>query len=158
METKTVVKKSVSTVVNFGAGTLGLLGGTFVIGKVPAFGPPIVQKLLPGALSMTAAFFIAQKFDGPGQAIAFGLGLAGFANVVNKLTAASAGQDTVMGKLNKATAIPSLGYVQNYGGYPPEHFMYRSGNASVAMEGLRGMNAFKLQGAGDQMAWKLDGY
>jgi hypothetical protein len=147
---------------SFGVGTLGLIGGSFVVGKVPAFGPPIVQKILPGAAAMLVAFLVSQKFSSNqnAKALAFGLGLAGFANVVNKLTSASAGQETIVGKINKATALPTLGLVQNYGGYPPEHFMYQGGNSSVPMNGLRGLrgdvNAFKL--SGDTTAWKLDGF
>lgn len=161
MKTEEVVKKSTSQVVTFGAGTLGLVGGSFLLGKIPAFGPPILQKLFPGAVAMLTAFFVSKKFsdNAAAKAIAFGLGLAGFANIVNNLTAGSAGQDTIVGKINKATALPRLGYVQNYGQYPPEHFMYKSGNESLpmSMNGLRGVDAYKLAGA-DANAWKLNGY
>lgn len=169
MKTEEVVKKSASQVVTFGAGTLGLLGGGFLLGKIPAFGPPILQKIFPGTVGMILAFLVVKKFGGKDKeyinAIAFGLGLASFATAVNSLTSGSAGTDTIAGKINKATALPRLGYVQNYGNYPPEHFMYRSGNESLplSMNGLRGLrgadsDAWKLQGTGDANAWKLNGY
>lgn len=136
----TIVKTAGSNLAKFGSAAGGLVLGSLVMKKIPAFGPPIVQKVLPGAAGMILAYFLGSKFQNQYiKNAALGLGLAGFVDVVKKFTD---GQTSgVLKTVNESLpALSGLGYVQNYGQYPPEYFARKLGNVDQAAFSLTGMD------------------
>lgn len=159
--TEATVKKAGSQAINFAMGILGLSGGTLLASKVPAMGPAILQKILPGLLNMGLGLFISHKWkDEKAQSLAFGLGLSGFANVVNKFTASAAAADPsgILAKVNKATALPSLGSIgmntANYGQYDADYF--NPDRKPRPLNGTADRMANSLTGP-DQQAFSLTG-
>lgn len=127
------VKKVGSTIGKFGSAAAGLGLGTFVMSKVPSFGPPIVQKLLPGLVGMSLAYVIGKKSKSEyAQSAALGLGLAGFANVLRNTVA-------LPSFVSENLSLKGLGYVQNYGQYPAEYFKQPVNGLGYSPEGLIGM-------------------
>jgi hypothetical protein len=143
------VKTAGSNLAKFGSAAGGLVVGSMLMKRVPAFGPPIVQKLLPGSVGMILAYFLAKKFGNEYvKNAAMGLGLAGFVDVVKKFTDGKTG---LLATVNQSLpALSGLGYVQNYGEYPPTYFGKPTGMGNVDQ------NAFSLQGT-DQEAFSLTG-
>ena len=131
------VKKLGKSVGKFGSAAAGLAAGSFIMKKIPAFGPAIVQKLLPGAAGIALAIFIDSKFDNAyARSAAMGLGLAGVVDIAKKTLGAK------VPFIDQALpSLSGIGYVQNYGDYPAEYFSQA--------------NAARLQGVGD--AYQLMG-
>lgn len=137
----TIVKTAGSNLAKFGSAAGGLVIGSLVMKRIPAFGPPVVQKLFPGAAAMILAYFLSRKFSNDYlKNASLGLGLAGFVDVVKKFTD---GQTGVLAQVNNSLpALSGLGYVQNYGQYPPEYFATpKLGNADQQAFSLTGMDA-----------------
>jgi hypothetical protein len=113
-----VLEKAGSTAGKFGSAAAGLAVGTFVMKKIPAFGPPIVQKLAPGLAGMLLAYFISTKATNEyAKSAALGLGLAGFVNALKNTVG-----DKLPGFLSENLALSGVGYVQNTGEYGPDWF------------------------------------
>lgn len=153
-----IVKQAGSNLAKYGSTAAGLVLGSMIMKKIPAFGPPIVQKLLPGTVGMVLAVVLGKKFSNEHvKAAALGLGLAGFVDVLSKLTA---GQTGVLATVN--SALPTLnglgrvGYVQNYGDYPPSYFMDTQRAYTNPLNGLSS-NAYQLQGP-DGGGYQLQGW
>lgn len=144
------VKTAGSNLAKFGSAAGGLVIGSMVMRRIPAFGPPIVQKLLPGTIGMVLAYLLAKKFSNEYvKNAAMGLGLAGFVDVVKKFTEGKAG---LFATINSSLpALSGIGYVQNYGEYPPSYFAPKK----IGMGNID-ENAFALSGI-DQEAFSLSG-
>lgn len=132
------------TLLRFGSATAGLTVGSIAMSKVPSISalPPIAQKVLPGTLGMLLAFYAATKFNDENvQAAALGLGLAGFANVVKRITDGGTG---IAAEINKAIPLNGLGLVNNYGAYDPSYFL-NSDRVGSRLNGL-GSSPYQLSG------------
>jgi len=143
-----IVKTAGSNLAKFGSAAGGLVLGSLVMKRIPAFGPPIVQKLLPGVIGMVLAYLLNAKINNAYvKNAALGLGLAGFVDVVKKFTDGST--NSLLSTVNSSLpALSGLGYVQNYGEYPPSYFARTLNGAD--------QEALSLQGA-DQEAASLQG-
>jgi hypothetical protein len=112
------VKKAASTAGKFGSAAAGLAAGTLVMSKLPAVGPPIVQKALPGLVGMGLAYIIGKKSDNDYiKSAAVGLGLAGFVNLLKNNFA-----QYLPAIVTDNLQLKGLGIAGNYGQYPPEFF------------------------------------
>jgi len=142
-----IVKTAGSNLAKFGSAAGGLVLGSMVMKRIPTFGPPIVQKLLPGVIGMVLAYLLNAKVNNAYvKNAALGLGLAGFVDVVKKFTD---GQTGALATVNAALpALSGLGYVQNYGQYPPEYFARKLNGSDREAFSLQGPDseAFGLQG------------
>lgn len=143
-----IVKTAGSNLAKFGSAAGGLVVGSLVMKRIPTFGPPIVQKLLPGVIGMVLAYLLNAKFNNAYvKNAALGLGLAGFVDVVKKFTD---GQTGIFATVNQSLpSLSGLGYIQNYGQYPPSYFAQKQLNGAD-------QEAFSLQGP-DQEAFSLQG-
>lgn len=159
MKVAETVKSVAKPAKKFGAGTVGLIGGSIITSKIPELSflaniPVVGQylaKLAPGAAVMFLAYLLNKKFQNDlVQAGAFGLGLAGFANAVKRLTNGTPLQMV-------SDAVPAgLGVVRdptNYGQYPPSYYI----DSNKAYSRLNGApsEAYQLNGAGT--AYRLSG-
>lgn len=153
-----VVKETTSNLAKFGSQAGGLVLGSIVMKKVgevlPASLPAIAQKIIPGALGMVLAFFLNKKFGNQYvKNAAMGLGLAGFVDVLKKVTADIPALQQVSTALPTLSGLGRIGYVQNYGDYPPNYFLDSNRQLSRALSGpnetaynLMGANPNALQG------------
>lgn len=156
MKVTETVKSVTKPAAKFGAGTAGLIGGSLVASKIPELtflmNIPVVgqylSKIAPGAVVMVLAFLLNKKFENElVKAGAFGMGLAGFANAVKRLT-----NGTPLQMISDA--VPAgLGIVKlptNYGDYPPAL-------QASTLRGLKGAGqAYNLSG-GESKAYNLTG-
>lgn len=111
--------KTVSTLGKFGSGAAGLALGTLVMRNVPAVGPPMVAKFLPGVVGVALATWLGIKAKSEyAKAAGLGLGVAGFVNILFN----AVGKDKLPDIIKNNLALNGVGYVQNYGGYPPSWF------------------------------------
>lgn len=147
-----IVKTAGSNLAKFGSAAGGLVVGSLVMKRIPAFGPPIVQKLLPGVIGMVLAYLLNSKFNNAYvKNAALGLGLAGFVDVVKKFTDGST--NSLLSTVNSSLpALSGLGYVQNYGEYPPSYFARQLNGVDQEANSLQGADqeALSLQG---NMMW-----
>ena len=170
--TTAATKKVGSTLLKFGSATVGLMAGSFGMQHIPAVGPPIVAKALPGLAGMTLAFLIGSKSQNENvKSLALGLGLAGFADLVKKTvgdklppalnsaipTLSGIGMPTLrklgMPTLRALNGMGQPGYkAVNQGDYPPSY--YRD-NAFQGVMG--GDSAYNLQGVGNANPYDLSG-
>ena len=105
MKIQTQIKEVGSDITKFLAGLLGVGVGQVVMSFVPRTNIAIADKLLPGAVSLAGAAVVASKFkDAHSKAGAFGMGIAGTANILNKFTEGKTG---ILAKVNQATALPT---------------------------------------------------
>lgn len=89
----------------FLAGLLGVATGQVLASLVPSTGQPLVDKILPGGVNLAVAIAAALKMKDPYvKAGAFGMGISGTAQVINKFTEGKTG---ILDKVNKATALPT---------------------------------------------------
>jgi hypothetical protein len=91
---------------HFGVNILGVAVGQVLMGLIPSTGNPAVDKFLPGALGLAGAILITSKAkDQYAKEAAKGLGIAGTANLIHKLTAGKTG---ILAKVNQATNLPQV--------------------------------------------------
>ncbi len=127
------VKEVGNDITKFLAGLAGVAVGQVVMGLIPSTKIDIADKLLPGAVGLAGATLLALKSKNPHlKAGAFGLGIAGSANIVNKFTAGKSG---ILAKVNQATALPTA-TLAGFGNY---------GASVMGIEQLMGMDEGQLQ-------------
>lgn len=146
MEAKSKLKEAGQTVLKFGAGAAGLTVAAFGLKKtnelLPASTPDIAKKIVPGLAAMLIAWgFSAKVANDKAKALAFGLGLAGFADLLLKTVGPKVGfiQDNVPA----LSGLPGYRAV-NTGGVGWDY--YRDN----ALQGLG--NAYALSGQGGAMS------
>lgn len=146
-----VVKETTSNLAKFGSQAGGLVLGSIVMKKVgevlPASLPAIAQKIIPGALGMVLAFLLNKKFSNEYvKNASMGLGLAGFVDVLKKITADIPALAQVSNALPTVSGLGRIGYVQNDGDYPPSYFLDSNRQMSRPLSGIN-ETAYNLTGA-----------
>lgn len=138
------VKEAGQTALKFGAGAAGLTGGVLAMrlinSKTPANAPALVKKVLPGLAGMLLAYFINAKTSNDKlKSVAFGLGLAGFADVLKKTVG-----DKVAFINDNVPSLSGTGYAAvNQGDFPPSYYLKNAfqgvpvnGDSSYSMMGV----------------------
>jgi hypothetical protein len=118
------VKEAGQTALKFGAGAAGLTAGALAMklinSKLPASFPDLAKKITPGLAGMLLAYFISAKTSNDkAKSIAFGIGLAGFADILKK---------TVGSKIafinDNVPSLSGTGYAAvNTGDFPPSYYL-----------------------------------
>jgi hypothetical protein len=137
-------KEAGQTVVKFGAGAAGLTAGALAMklinSKLPASTPTLAKKIAPGLAGMLIAYIISAKTGNDKlKSIAFGLGLAGFADVLRKTLG-----DKVAFIQDNVPSLSGTGYAAvNQGDFPPSYYLKNAfqgvpvnGNDSYSMMGV----------------------
>jgi hypothetical protein len=155
------VKKAGQTALKFGAGATGLTAGVLAMrlinSKLPSSFPTLAKNIVPGLGGMLLAYFISTKTDNDKlKSLAFGLGLAGFADVLKKTLG-----DKVAFINDNVPTLSGTGYAAiNTGDFPPSYYLRNAfqgvpmnGNDSFSMMGVpmnggMGNNSFALNGGG----------
>lgn len=136
----------------------GLVGSSWIMQRIPLMNAPMwAQRVVPGLAGIILALIVksfSKKSGSYADNLATGVGLAGVMDIIKK---------TIGDKLPAgiASAIPTLsgvgrmGYVQNYGAYPPSYYrdnVQGLGNTAYALQGPGmgrvGNTAYALQGPG----------
>jgi hypothetical protein len=157
-------KEAGQTVLKFGAGaaglTVGSIGLKFVNSKLPDSVPDLAKKIIPGLAAMGAAYVLSAKVDNDKvKSIAFGLGLAGFADVLKR----TLGDKIALINDNVPSLSGTPQATMNTGDYPPSYYFRNafqgvpmngadafslSGVPMNGLRGLRGAGAYALSGGG----------
>lgn len=144
-------KKAVSVVGKYAAGVVGLVGSYFLLSKIPKSNQPIIDKVLPGIVAMTAAYVIGSRVDNPTAKFASaGLGIAGAADLIKK----TVGPMLPSMLQNALPTLSGLGYpgyrAVNQGDYPPNYYKDNAfqglGTNPYALSGGMGTNPYALSG------------
>ena len=99
------VKEVTNDITKFLAGLVGVGVGQLAMSFIPSTKIELADKLLPGAVGLAGAAILAAKSKNAyAKSAAFGLGIAGTANIINKFTAGKSG---ILAKVNQATALPT---------------------------------------------------
>lgn len=156
------IKEAGQTVLKFGAGAAGLTVAAFGLKKtnelLPASTPDIAKKVVPGLVSMLIAWgFSAKVANEKAKSLAFGIGLAGFADLLLKTLGPKVG--FIQANVPALSGLGVLpGYVANNAGgtgwnYYRDNALQGLGNAyalngdSIAMQGTS-MQGTSMQGLG----------
>jgi hypothetical protein len=117
------VKKAGQTALKFGAGAAGLTAGVLAMrlinAKLPSSTPDLAKKIAPGLAGMVLAYVISAKTDNDKlKSVAFGLGLAGFADVLKKTVG-----DKISFIKDNVPSLSGTGYAAvNQGDFPPSYY------------------------------------
>jgi hypothetical protein len=150
------VKEAGETALKFGSGAAGLTAGALAMklinSKLPTSTPALAKKIAPGLVGMLLAYFISAKTSNDKlKAVAFGIGLAGFADVLKKTLG-----DKISFINDNVPTLSGTGYAAiNTGDFPPSYYernafqgVPMNGDSSYSMMGvpMNGGNSFALSG------------
>lgn len=100
------VKSVSSDITKYLSTIAGMAVGQIVMGFVPSTKNAMIDKVLPGAIGLTASVVLASKSSDPHvKAGALGIGIAGTAKIVNNFTLGKTG---ILAKINMATSLPEV--------------------------------------------------
>ena len=140
-------KEAGKTVVKFGAGAAGLTAGALALKQVnkalPAEFPMLAKQLTPGLATMLLAYLVSAKVtDDRLKALAMGLGLSGFSDLVLKTLGSKV--KLIADNVPALSGLGVPGYAAvNQGSFPPSYYAENAfqglGDSPYALNGLRGV-------------------
>lgn len=142
------MKEAGQTVLKFGSGAAGLTVGAIAMKKLnellPVSFPEIANKIGPGLAAMLLAYLLSVKVSNDkAKALAMGLGLAGFADLVRKLL----GDKVKLIADNVPTLSGMPGYAAvNTGGVGWDYYRDNSLQGLGNPYALNGGDTFSMQG------------
>lgn len=149
------MKEAGQTVIKFGSGAAGLTVGSVALKQLnkvlPASFPEIAKKIGPGLATMLLAYLLSVKVSNDKlKSLAFGLGLAGFADLALKVLG---GVKLIADNVPSLSGLPGYAAV-NTGGVGWDYYRDNSlqglGNNAFALNGMSmqglGNNAYALNG------------
>lgn len=168
---KSETKSAVSSIWAYLAGAVGIMGGVFLLSKVPKSGQPLLDKVAPGVLAMAIGAVLGSKVENKSvKFAAFGLGVGGAIDLLRKVVGDKV--EFLNKNLPAMSGLRGLGYpgykAVNQGDYPPSYYKDNTfqglGTSPYALSGsakpfkgmgtspyaLSGTSAYALSGMGNR--------
>jgi hypothetical protein len=141
---KSETKSAVSSILAYVAGAVGIMGGVFLLSKVPKSGKPLLDKVAPGILAMAIGAVLGSKVENKSvKFAAFGLGVGGAIDLLRKVVGDKV--EFFNKNLPVMSGLRGLAYpgykAVNQGDYPPSYYKDNT------FQGLGNTSAYALSGA-----------